>query len=123
MESIKFLEMLRDTMTKKSDYAIAKEIGLTPQAVNNYMSCKRVMDDTTAAKVAQKLGIDPMKVIAAANADREKGEKKEFWENFYERLGGVAASIIFLLVTLLVTPTPSEAAPVLKDHNAICILC
>lgn len=39
------------------------------------------MDDYTAAKIANVLEINPLEVIAAANAEREKhAEKREFWE-------------------------------------------
>lgn len=122
MKSVKYLEMLREKLPVKSDYAIAKALEISQGAVCHYMKGNRVMDDTTALKVAKLLEIEPMQIIAAANADREKGSNKEMWENFYKRLGGIAASIIFV-VTFIMTPTPSQAAPVLKAVSQFCILC
>lgn len=122
MKSMEYLKMLQKQLPTKSDYALAKKLGLTPQAVSLYMQGKRIMDVTTAAKVAEFLGLNPMIVIAAANAEREKGEKQEYWKNFYERLGGVAASIIFA-VTFIVTPTPARAATRAAIEGMLCILC
>jgi len=111
--SISYFREAKDRL-KASDYRMAQILKITRTATSKYQSGQRIMDDTTAAKIARILEIPEIEVIAAANAEREKGEKQEFWKNFYERLGGVAASIIFA-VTFLVTPTPSEAAPVLKQ--------
>jgi transcriptional regulator with XRE-family HTH domain len=117
-------EYLKEAKSKlnATDYRMAKLLGITQSATSNYALGKRVMDDTTAAKLAGLLGIEAMEIIAAANAEREKGEKKEFWENFYKRLGGIAAGI-FVAVTLIVSPTPSQAAPMLNLDGRICILC
>jgi hypothetical protein len=39
------------------------------------------MDDYTAAQIANVLGINEIEVIATANAEREKDDKKrEFWQ-------------------------------------------
>jgi len=105
-----------------TDYRLAKILGVSQGAMSHYATGRRIMDDTTAAKLAGILEIEPIQIIAAANAEREKGEKKEFWENFYKRLGGIAASIFFA-VNLIMTPTPSQAAPVLIHEGAVCILC
>lgn len=36
---------------------------------------ERIMNDYTAAKLANLLGLDPLKLITQANAEREKNEK------------------------------------------------
>lgn len=110
-----YLDEAKKALGIESDNAMAIYLGVTRQAISNYRHATKIMDDFCAAKIAGALGINEMIVIAAANAEREKTEdRKEFWRNFYERLGGVAASIYLCVtlgfVTLIVSPTPAEAA-------------
>lgn len=121
-KSIYYLDKAKEKLGIKADNEIATKIGVTRAAISSYRVGRTVMDDFAAAKIAEILGLNAMEVIAAANAEREKGEKKEFWENFYKRLGGIAASIFFA-VNLIMTPTPSQAAPMLNAEVAQCILC
>lgn len=110
-----YLDEAKQALGIDSDNAMANYLGVTRSSISNYRHGPNVMDDFVAAKIAGVLNIDAMIVIAAANAEREKTEdRKEFWRNFYERLGGVAASIYLCVtlgfVTLIVTPSPAEAA-------------
>ena len=51
-----------------------------------------MIDDYTAAKVANVLDINPLEVIAAANAEREKdSQKAEFWRKLAS--GAQAAAV------------------------------
>lgn len=116
--TINYLDEAKQKLGIESDYAMAKWLGVGRAAVSNWRVKRNFIDDYAAAKIAEALGIDPMMVIAAANAEREKDvEKRGYWKKYYERLGGLAASIL-LCVTFIVTPTPSEAAPLLKDESA-----
>lgn len=113
MNSREYLLEVKKRLPRQSDYALAKCLGVRQQTVSNYMNGKRIIDDTTALKVARILGEDPMKIIAAANADRETGEAKKKWENFYKQLGGMAAGLMITVISIL-SPTDVEAAPVGK---------
>ena len=56
------------------------------------------MDDYTAAKVANVLKINPLEVIAAANAEREKdSQKAEFWRKLASGTQGaiLSSTLIF----------------------------
>lgn len=113
--TIEYLDEAKNKLKLDSDYSMAKFLGVGRSAISGYRTASRIIDDYAAAKIANALGINPMIVIAAANAEREKTEeRKDYWRNFYERLGGVAASILLLtscsLVTLIVTSTPADAA-------------
>ena len=120
--TINYLDEAKEKLGIESDYAMAKWLGVGRAAVSNWRVKRNFIDDYAAAKIAQALGVEPMEIIAAANAEREKGDKKEFWENFYKRLGGIAASIFFA-VNLIMTPTPSQAAPMLNaDGDAVYIM-
>jgi hypothetical protein len=115
--TISYLDDAKEKLGIKSDYGMAKWMSLSRNALSQYRLGKSIIDDYAAAKIASVLEIDPMVLIAAANAEREKDkERQEFWQNFYERLGGVAASIIFC-INFIVTPTPSEATPMLKAQK------
>ncbi len=80
MRTINYLKKTKEVLDVSSDYGLAKKLGLTKQTISGYMNGNRTMDDYTAAKLAEVLGISALEVIAAANAEREKdAEKAEFW--------------------------------------------
>jgi hypothetical protein len=112
--SIEYLDEAKAKVGIESDYGFAKHVGITRGAMSNYRNKVSVMDDYTATKIAEALEINPMVVIAAANAEREKdGEKKDYWQKYWSRLGGMAAAILIAFVTLIVTlghSTPLQAA-------------
>lgn len=120
--SIEYLDEAKAKIGIESDYAFAKNIGITRGAMSNYRNKVSIMDDYTAAQVANILGIQAIIVIAAANAERERDDgKKDFWQKYWKKLGGIAASIFLMTVTLFVTvtyPTPAQAAPMLDTHSA-----
>jgi transcriptional regulator with XRE-family HTH domain len=82
----------------ESDYALAKRLGVTKAAISNYRQGISKMDDYTAAQIADLLEVDPLEVIAAANAEREKDEKKkDYWRKIFARCA--AACVVFFLLT------------------------
>lgn len=126
--TIEYLDEAKKALGIDTDYALAKYLGTSRMAVSRYYSGQRIIDDYAAAKIAAALNIDTMYVIAAANAEREKtADRKEYWQNFYERLGGVAASLFLAanigLVTFKVTTSPAEAFKDTLVNFAHCILC
>jgi len=86
-----YIEEAKIKLDIQSDYGLAKWLGITDSAISHYKTGKRTIDDYTAARIAEALEIDPMEVIAAANAEREKDEKRrEFWRKIFANC--VAAS-------------------------------
>ena len=55
-----------------SDYALAKVLGVTQSAVSSYRTGRSRIDDDVALTIAQILGVNPLVVIAQANAERAK---------------------------------------------------
>ena len=71
----------------KTNYAIAKSLGLTPPTVYGYRKGKSQMDDTTALMVAERLKADPMQILARLHIERAPTERvKTVWEKYSGRL-------------------------------------
>lgn len=113
MKSTDYIEAAKKALNINSDYAMAKAIGITRSTMSGYRN-GNIMDDFTAAQIAEILKIDPLIVIAAANAEREKGERREYWEKVSKRLGGIAAGFLFFSIALPLHGITSAAQ---------CILC
>lgn len=105
MKTSDYLQAAKAKTGAKRNRDLAKALELSDAALCRYESGERVMDDYTAAKVAEILGIEPMRIIAQANAEREKDTKrKAFWEAM--TMGGIAASLFMLFGTNLVPWDP-----------------
>ena len=80
-----FLNELQAVYGLTSDYQLAKKLGLSPQAVGNYRAGRSFFSDDVALKVAHLLDLDPLTVLACANADRYSkqgsAEVFDFWAN------------------------------------------
>lgn len=98
-------EYVIDLMRKKhlfTPYAVAKYLGIRPASVYRYLEVEGHFDDYTALLVAKELEIDPMEIIAAANAQRaKKKEQKKEWENLYKKMSGAAATLFLITAPLL----------------------
>ena len=93
-----------DDGSPASDYRIAKLLGITRASVSRFRTGKGSFCDETAIRAAELLGIEPLKVIAAANAERSKDEKtRGFWMRY-------AAATVLFTVGLTGSPIPSEAS-------------
>ena len=65
---------------KSTNYAIAKQLGISRQSMSRYMNGKGAMDDKAAVKVARYLNIPEIILIAAVNAEKASYEDdKQFW--------------------------------------------
>jgi transcriptional regulator with XRE-family HTH domain len=98
MHTISYIEEAKKKLGLVSDYGIAKKLGMSQAAFSRYKSGERVIDDYTAAKLAEVLKISPLEVIAAANAEREKDSgKADFWRKIATgaQAGTVVSALIF----------------------------
>lgn len=106
--TVEYLIAAKAAIGVESDSALGKAIGLHRNAVGQYMNGSRVMDDYTALKVAQILGVDPLEVIAAANHERERSiEKREAWANLWnattQKMGRAASLMVLALGIMIAT--------------------
>lgn len=119
METKNAIDILLDEAKEKAgfkaDNELALAIGVKRQTISNYRKGRSTPDDYAKSKIADLTGRSLQEVIARIELENEPNEeKRRYWENFYKRLGGVAASIV-AVVTLNMTPSPVEAAPTLKN--------
>lgn len=107
----------------KADNELALAIGVTRQAINHYRKGRSTPDDYAKSRIADLTGRQLREVIAKIEAENEPNEeKRKYWENLAKRIGGIAASLL-ISVTLNMTPTPAEAAPLARVSSSHCILC
>ena len=84
--TLDFLEAVSRKLGGASDYAIAKELGVTRSSVSKYRNGHGGFDDETALKVARILDMDPAAVAAASHAERAKTpEARQMWASIFDR--------------------------------------
>ena len=110
------IDQLKEKHGLRSDYAVAKMLGISTQRLSNYRTGRNRFDDLMAYKVAELLELDPAEVIAQINMERAKRpEERKAWKEILERLGS-AAAVVTLGVSLLF-PAPSPAAQSQTSFN------
>lgn len=113
MQSVKYLQQVQEKFGLNSATALAVKLGLSKQAISNYLNGNRVMDEETCLAVALALDINPLEVMMAAGIDRaEKAGQKSLWEVFMSRTAATAATLALATsaVNLFLTPGNAEAA-------------
>jgi transcriptional regulator with XRE-family HTH domain len=126
---IKLLDDVKAKLGVTSDYALAKSLGLPKQRICNYYKGERAPDEFACLKIAEALGKPLDTVIATVKAASEKDDtRREAWENYMKRLGGIAASFLitlFVTVTTGVTLTPgnASAATISSGHSLYYVNC
>ncbi|MGH8547486.1 MAG: helix-turn-helix domain-containing protein [Methylococcales bacterium] len=99
--SIDYLNEAKTLLKVHSQTALAERLKCKVTAINHYYTGRRTMDDYTAIRLAELLGVPPLEVIAAANADRETEEnKKNWWRDFYKKVTSSAAFFACLSIGL-----------------------
>lgn len=87
--TLEYLDEMKRRAGIESDYAAAKLLRITTQAVSRYRTHLQTFDVTIALKVANVLGVEPMEVIAATNYERSKdAETRALWRDAWIRCGG-----------------------------------
>jgi transcriptional regulator with XRE-family HTH domain len=90
-----FLDDLRAKFGLTSDYQVAKLLGMQRQQVARYRKGQSTFDDTTAARIAEMLGIDAGYVAACMNAQRAQTDQaRRMWERAAKVLAGTALAIL-----------------------------
>lgn len=117
-----YLDDLAVMTNTGSDYAISKLLGVSTSRISNYRCKRNAFDDEAAFKAAQLLGVDPMIVIAEANAERaHKEETRQFWKDTYKKLTSAVMGVILSLALMGGTLAPG-AVQVSSGDSIITIL-
>jgi transcriptional regulator with XRE-family HTH domain len=127
MKIQELLDAVKAKTGAESDGELARNLGVSKQAMSSYYSGHRAPDEYVCLKIAEALEKPLDSVIATVKAASEKDEsRREAWENYMKRLGGLAASVLITVcvtVTMLVTSAPAEAAPLQGfSPETLCIM-
>lgn len=86
MNTIEYLDKVKAKRGISSDYALAKALGVGQSAIIGYRAGRTTINDDTALAIAQLLDLNPLEVIATANAERAKTpEMKARWTGVMEK--------------------------------------
>jgi len=77
MTVVEYIDALKAMTPSGTVYAVAKLLGMPDQTIRNYATGKALPDTYGCVKIAEALNVDPMKVIADVEAEREKDEVKK----------------------------------------------
>ena len=123
-----YLDDVAATTETGTPYATAKALGLSQNYLVNYET-GTLPDDYICVLIAERLGLDPLEVIAAANAERERKLKKvnrvQKWEEIWRRVrraGAVAGLGTIMVGSLLSYPTVSKAEAYAAAADGLYIL-
>jgi transcriptional regulator with XRE-family HTH domain len=120
--TLDYLNAVKAKTGAVSDYALAKELGITRATVSAYMRKGGSFSDKTAVKVAKILDIELSEVLLAAHIERTQNETvKSAYKSIFERLGGVAASVL-VASALFSTPAPVKAESAVTSENLYIML-
>lgn len=88
-----YLDLMKKKYDIKSDYALAKFLGISKQRITTYRQGRASFNTEFSIIVAKFLGLDPMEIIAAMQAAREKDNLAiTFWKDTYYKIAMVSYS-------------------------------
>lgn len=122
MKTTEYIDQLRPLTKTGTDYAVAKLLAITSEAVHAYTREGRTMNNGTAAKVAQLLKMDPFAVIADMEAERAKDpEGMRYWKALGKRYGRRAAAVLLGITaaTLVLGGETSNASTTNSERDSV----
>lgn len=97
--TLEFLDAVKAKHGLTSDYQLSKLLECTHSAISNYRAGKSRLDEETACKVADLLGIEGGFVLSCIAAERSKNAKvKKAWAWTAQHLGGLAAALALVAI-------------------------
>jgi transcriptional regulator with XRE-family HTH domain len=79
------LDAAKKRLGIESDYALSKRLGLTTSAISNYRAGRSHMDDVTAVKIAELLGMHPGLVMLDMHRERAKTpQERKIWQDIFQ---------------------------------------
>lgn len=106
-----YLDEAKEKHGIKSDSELGRQLGASKQAVSGWRNSPSKPDDYACIRLAELLGINPLEIIAAANAEREADpERAKWWLDFSKRHGIKTLSVSLIGASLL-----------LQNNNLSCL--
>lgn len=107
------LDRIKSQTGLNSDYAIAKALGISRQAVSHYRTGKNQLDSNGVFIAAELLGMNHaeiLSVLASIEAERARDDDtRATWQARLKKLGGVAATVS-VFAALCGMPAPADAS-------------
>lgn len=107
-----YLKDVAATTETGTDYAVAQALGLRTSHIANYRK-GRTPDDNVCLLIAERLGIEPWEVIAAANAERmirmAQRDQADKWAALWKRVRKATAVAIIAGLVVPVYGVDSKA--------------
>lgn len=95
MKTNEYLDAVKSRLALPSDYAIAKVLGITTQAVAQYRSGRSALGIESAMKIGEILRMDGHKVYADGQIERAKNSaQSEFWREISEKFSASFKSLL-----------------------------
>lgn len=99
------LESIKADHGLKSNYALAKLLGIREASLAHYVHGRSLPDEKTCLKIAQAANLDPFVFTAQVQAMRSRDdETRTLWEHIAARLsvgaGSIAAVVLSAVVSL-----------------------
>lgn len=100
MTPIEYLDAAKKMLGTEADHGLAKKLDVNPGTVCTIREGKRGVSTELAFKLAITLNLDPARVVADLESQREsKGKRGEFWKGFLSRATIVAALVCTLALS------------------------
>jgi transcriptional regulator with XRE-family HTH domain len=99
--TLEYIDELAELKGWKTDYQIAKGLNIKTTTMTRYRRHGGTMDNDTAWKVADALGVDAVEVIAAVEIERaersDNTEKAAVWKRRFQAVSTSAATVFGLI--------------------------
>jgi len=94
-----------------SDYRLSKVLGMSRQAMSKYRCEGVTFNNETAKKVAEILGIHPLRVMVDMERERARTpEEQALWRELAGKLSAVVAGVGLALIAVQLVSADADAA-------------
>ncbi|CAI8692867.1 MULTISPECIES: helix-turn-helix domain-containing protein [Burkholderia] len=81
-----WLDALKERLNLPSDYALAKELGVTRQAVSSWRNGHKTFTEEMCLQIAEKLDVSPFEVLATVKIEWIKdADRRAVWTRALEK--------------------------------------
>jgi hypothetical protein len=109
MEISDVLDKIKESKGITTNSQLGRILDIDKRRIGEYYAGRQPMDDDyPKIAMAANMRVDELQAIVKLKSKDEKS--REIWRAYYKRIGGIAASIAFVII--LLTPTPSKSTPV-----------